>query len=244
MEDAKRIAIITGANRGIGLSIAKTLDAQGYRIAACIRSQSDALDHLIAQGNGRHKSFPMDLANPGAIQSGAREALSWAKHPTALINCGAMAMGSLFAMTRMADIEKIYQVNLFGPLQLAQYVTKKMMRAKSGSIVNIASTAGLLSDSGTLGYGGTKAALIHATRVMATELGPFGIRVNAIAPSVVETDMAYLMDDNARAKLDDRSALAGEIFPEDIANVAAFLASDASSKITGQVIRVDRGMPF
>lgn len=242
--DSEKTAIITGANRGIGLSIAHTLDAQGYRIAACVRSQSEALDHLIANGGGRHKSFQMDLANPDTIQLGAREALSWAKYPTALINCGAMATGSLFAMTRMADMNEIYQVNLFGPLQLAQYVTKKMMRAKSGSIVNIASTAGLLSDPGTLGYGGTKAALIHATRVMATELGPYGVRVNAIAPSVVETDMANLMDDNARSKLDDRSALVGKIFPDDIANAVAFLVSDASAKITGQVIRVDRGMPF
>lgn len=244
MVDAEKIAIITGANRGIGLSIAQKLDAQGYRIAACVRSQSDSLDHLIANGGGRHKIFNIDLANPDTIQAGARQALSWARHPTALINCAAIATGSLFAMTRMADMNEIYQVNLFGPLQLAQYVTKKMMRAKSGSILNIASTAGLLSDAGTLGYGGTKAALIHATRVMATELGPFGIRVNAIAPSVVETDMANLMDDNARARLDNRSALAGEIFPDDIANAAAFLVSDASAKISGQVIRVDRGMLF
>ena len=100
------------------------------------------------------------------------------------------------------------------------------------------------ADAGTLGYGGTKASLIHASRVMATELGAFGIRVNVIAPSVVETDMAGLMDEAARRKLDDRSALPGTIQAGDVADLVAFLVSPSSAKVTGQVLRIDRGMPF
>nr|WP_169618099.1 SDR family oxidoreductase [Ruegeria sp. PR1b] len=138
----------------------------------------------------------------------------------------------------------VFEVNLFGPLLFTQSVVKKMLRAKQGSVVNIASTAGLLADAGTLSYGGSKAALIHATKVMARELGSFGIRVNAIAPSVVETEMATQMDASARAALDARSALPGAIEPGDVADLAAFLISEQSARITGQVMRIDRGLPF
>ena len=104
------------------------------------------------------------------------------------------------------------------------------------------SVAGLLADAGTLAYGGSKAALIHATGVLATELGPFGIRVNAIAPAVVETDMASEMDPAARAALDARSALSGTVAASDVAELVAILVSDATAKMTGQVLRLDRGL--
>jgi 3-oxoacyl-[acyl-carrier protein] reductase len=121
-------------------------------------------------------------------------------------------------------------------------VAKKMMRAKAGAIVNIASTAGLRADAGTLSYGGSKAALIHATGVMASELGAFGIRVNAIAPAVVETGMAAGMDAAAKAALNERSALPGTVEAADVAKLVSFLISDASAKMTGQVLRLDRGL--
>jgi 3-oxoacyl-[acyl-carrier protein] reductase len=240
----KNFAIVTGANRGIGLAVSERLAADGYRVAACVRSGSEALDSLVAAGNGHHAVFTIDLADEESIKTAAREILGWADRPVALVNCAALALGGLFSMTRMQDLRDLYQINLFGPLLLAQYVTKKMLRTKAGSIVNIASTAGLLADAGTLGYGGTKASLIHASRVMATELGVFGIRVNVIAPSVVETDMADLMDEAARRKLDDRSALPGAIQAVDVANVVSFLVSPCSAKVSGQVLRIDRGMPF
>lgn len=236
--------IVTGANRGIGLAIAQHLAEAGHGVAACVRHRSDALDALVAGGGGRHAVFELDLADPAQVESCARAVLGWTGVPGGLVNCAAVATGALFQMTRIKDLQDLYQVNLFGPLLLSQYVAKKMLRAKAGAIVNIASTAGLLADSGTLGYGGSKAALIHATRVMAAELGAFGIRVNAIAPSVVETDMAGQMDDKARAALDARSALAGTIAPREVAELAAFLLSPQSGKITGQVLRIDRGMPF
>ena len=111
-------------------------------------------------------------------------------------------------------------------------------------IVNITSTAGLLADAGTLAYGGSKSALGHASRVLATELGPLGIRVNAVAPSAVVSGMADQMDETARARLSDREALAGETLPSDVAVIVSYLLSDSAAAISGQVIRVDRAMPF
>jgi 3-oxoacyl-[acyl-carrier protein] reductase len=244
MSETSKTVIVTGANRGIGIQIVRHLVAEGYRVAACVRSRSDTLDEIVATGKGLHSIFTIDMSDPTSIKDNARILLDWSGIPVGLVNCAGLAKGSLFSMTRMEDLQAVYQVNLFGPLLLSQYVAKKMLRAKSGSIVNIASTAGLLADSGTLAYGGSKASLMHASRVMATELGAFGIRVNAIAPSVVETDMASLMDEQARAKLDSRSALSGKIYPDDVADLVSFLLSSASSAITGQVIRIDRGMPF
>jgi 3-oxoacyl-[acyl-carrier protein] reductase len=145
-------------------------------------------------------------------------------------------------MTPVEDVRRVFEVNYFNQILFTQYVAKKMVRAKAGAIVNIASVAGLLADAGTLAYGGSKAALIHATRVLATELGPFGIRVNAIAPAVVETDMASEMDPAARAALDARSALNGTVAASDVAELVAILVSDATAKMTGQVLRLDRGL--
>jgi 3-oxoacyl-[acyl-carrier protein] reductase len=244
VNENQKTVIVTGANRGIGLEIVRQLVEDGYRVGACVRNSSSALEDIVATGTGDHAVFKMDMSDEASIKNGAHDLLKWSDIPAGLVNCAGLATGSLFSMTRMSDLQTLYQVNLFGPLLLTQYVAKKMLRAKSGSIVNIASTAGLLADAGTLAYGGSKASLIHASRVMATELGAFGIRVNAIAPSVVETEMAALMDDSARAKLDDRSALGGQIMPQDVGALVGFLLSPASSKITGQVIRVDRGMPF
>ena len=119
-----------------------------------------------------------------------------------------------------------------------------MLRNKRGVIINMASTAGLLADKGTMAYGCSKAALIHGTKIMASELGEFGIRVNCIAPSVTETDMAKLMDVKSIKLLDERSVLVGRIKPSEISELILFLISDSAKNITGQVIRIDQGMPF
>ena len=117
-----------------------------------------------------------------------------------------------------------------------------MIKSKMGSIVNVASTAGLLSDPGTLAYGGSKAALVHSTKVMAKELGNFNIRVNAIAPSVVDVGMSSEMDENSIRALDERSAISGIVSSADVVHLIQFLLSLSSAKITGQVLRLDRGL--
>jgi 3-oxoacyl-[acyl-carrier protein] reductase len=235
--------VVTGASGDIGLGIIERLVRDGFRVAACCRNRPDRVTSTF---NGQQNVVPydLDLRDETSIRECAGTIIKDSSTIAGLVNCAGLATGGLFAMTRMKDMRDLFEVNLFGPLLFCQYITKKMMRQKSGSIVNITSTAGILADPGTLAYGGSKAALGHASRVMASELGPMGIRVNAVAPSVVASDMANRMDEAARVKVTDREALAGATTPADIADTVSYLLSDRAAAISGQIIRVDRAMPF
>jgi 3-oxoacyl-[acyl-carrier protein] reductase len=159
-----------------------------------------------------------------------------------LVNNAGTASGGLFQMTPISEIRRVLEVNFFGQILLTQGLSRLMTRHRAGSIINIASTAADIADSGTLAYGASKAALARAARSLATELGTFGVRVNAISPGVTRTDMFDQMAPEARERLINSSALKRAAEPADIANVALFLASELSSFVTGQVLRVDGGM--
>lgn len=235
--------VVTGASGDIGLAIVERLVADGFHIAACCRSKADRIGVAFTDAS-QVTVHELDLRDAESIKACALAIIKESQYIAGLVNSAGLAQGSLAAMTRISEMRDAFEVNLFGPLQFTQYIAKKMTRQKSGAIVNITSTAGILADSGTLAYGGSKAALAHASRVMATEFGPLGIRVNAVAPSAVASSMADQMDEVARARLSDREALAGETLPSDVANMVAYLLSDSASAVSGQVIRVDRAMPF
>jgi 3-oxoacyl-[acyl-carrier protein] reductase len=235
------VAIVTGSSRGIGLSVATRLAEDGYDVAACSRSCPEPLSALLARDPGV-RFFPLDLADAETVKACAQALHREYAHIDVLVNAAGVFAAGLFAMTKLEDMKRVFDVNYFHQILFTHYVAKKMVRAKAGAIVNIASVAGLRADAGTLSYGGSKAALVHATGVMASELGAFGIRVNAIAPAFVETDMAAETDAAVRATIDERSALRGTVEAADVANLVSFLISDAAAKMTGQVLRLDRGL--
>ena len=239
----RQTIVVTGASGDIGLAIVKKLIADGFHVAACCRSKPDRISAAFTDDT-RGTIHDLDLRDADSIKSCASAIIMETDFIVGLVNIAGVAQGSLASMTRISDMRDVFEVNLFGPLQFTQYIAKKMTRQKSGAIVNITSTAGILADSGTLAYGGSKAALAHASQVMATEFGPLGIRVNAVAPSAVASEMADQMDEAARARLSDREALVGDTLPLDVANMVAYLLSGSASAVSGQVIRVDRAMPF
>ena len=239
--NSENIVVVTGASGDIGLSIIERLIKDEVPVVACCYANPDRISRAFGVAV---KLQELDLRDETSIKNCATTIVKSATSIAGLVNCAGIATGGLFSMTRMTDLRDVFDVNYFGPLLFTQYVTKKMVRQKSGSIVNLTSTAGLLADAGTLAYGSSKASLGHASRVLATELGPHGIRVNAVAPSAVASGMANQMDDVARAKLTDREALAGETLPSDVAEMVSFLLSDRAYAISGQIIRIDRGMPF
>lgn len=241
-----KVAVVTGASRGIGLAIAKAFAANGASVIACMRTPNDGALEQIRQVAGSHDAVQMvalDLANETAIKQAIKDIVSIHKRIDVLVNNAGIASGGLFQMTAMTELRRLFEVNFFGQILLSQGLARLMMRnASGGSIINISSTAALIPDSGTLGYGASKAALSRATESMATELGGAGIRVNAIAPGVTRTDMFDQMAVDARERLIAASALKRVAEPQDIANAALFLASDLSAFVTGQVLRVDGGL--
>lgn len=241
-----KTAVITGANRGIGRTILENFAANGCNTFACLRALSPEVVEDFEALQGRYgvtiTPVQIDLAYEESVKSAARNIIGQAETIDIIVNNAGIASGGLFQMTSVAELRKVFEVNVFAQLLFTQSLARKMTRQKSGSIINIASTAALIADPGTLVYGSSKAALVRATESMATEFGAFNIRVNAIAPGVTRTDMFDQMAEAARDSLINRSALKRHAEPQDIANTALFLASDLSSFITGQTIRVDGGI--
>ncbi len=241
-----KTAIITGCNRGIGKAALETFAENGADIFACVRKESDGFSDVtasLAEKTGVSISpVYFDLTESEQVKAGVKTIISSKKRIDILVNNAGVASGSLFQMTSLKDLKQVFEINFFSQILFTQGVSRYMSRFKTGSIINIASTAGLIGDAGMTSYGSSKAALIFATKTMATELGEKNIRVNAIAPSITKTDMFDQMEEKARSKLIDASALKRPAEAVEVANVALFLASDLSSYVTGQVLRVDGGL--
>lgn len=241
-----KTAIITGCNRGIGKAVLETFAENGADIFACVRKESAGFTSEcveLAEKTGI-TIIPVyfDFIETEQIKAGIKTILSYKKRIDILLNNAGVASGAFFQMTSIPDMKQIFEINFFSQLLFTQGISRYMSRYKTGTIINIASTSGLIGDVGMVSYGSSKASLMFATKTMATELGVMNIRVNAIAPSITKTDMLDQMEEKARNKLIESSALKRPAEAIEIANVALFLASDLSSFMTGQVLRVDGGL--
>ena len=241
-----KTAVITGSNRGIGKAVLETFAENGADIFACARKESDEFSNVterLSEKTGVSITpVYFDLPESERVKSGIKSILSSKKQIDILVNNAGVASGSFFQMTSLKDLKQVFEINFFSQILFTQGISRYMTRFKTGSIINIASTAGLIGDAGMTSYGSSKAALMFATKTMATELGEMNIRVNAIAPSITKTDMFDQMEEKARSKLINASALKRPAEAVEVANVALFLASDLSSYVTGQVLRVDGGL--
>jgi 3-oxoacyl-[acyl-carrier protein] reductase len=242
----EKTAVITGCNRGIGKAVLETFAENGADIFACVRKESDEFSNVAARLSEKTgvSITPVffDFTESEQVKAGIKAILSSKKQIDIMVNNAGVASGSFFQMTSPKDLKQVFEINFFSQILFTQGISRYMTRFKTGSIINIASTAGLIGDAGMTSYGSSKAALIFATKTMATELGEKNIRVNAIAPSITKTDMFDQMEEKARSKLIDASALKRPAEAVEVANVALFLASDLSSYVTGQVLRVDGGL--
>jgi len=237
---AEKVAVVTGANRGIGRQIAESFSAQGAKVFACCRGSDPSVDDWAA---GRGISLiSLDLADDGSIRNAVKEIRAGSAGVDILVNNAGIAHGALFQMTSIADLRQVFEVNFFGQIAFSQSMARLMAKRGGGSIINLSSSAVERADAGTFAYGASKAAFERATLSMARELGAQEIRVNAIAPGVTQTDMLDQMDPAARQTLIDASALKRPATPQNIADVALFLASDLSAHVTGQIIHIDGGL--
>jgi 3-oxoacyl-[acyl-carrier protein] reductase len=234
-----KTAVITGCNRGIGKAILEGYAANGASIFACVRKESAAFSKLIEQLSGKYSvritPLYVDSCNIHEIKDAVKQIKDSKQQIDVLVNNAGIGYNALFHMSALDKVKEVFDVNFIAPFIFTQYLTKLMVRQRSGIIINISSTSGIDANEGQSVYGASKAALIHLTNVIASELKAVGIRANSIAPGLTDTDMLSCLPKEIRA---DRNGIAK---PSEIADVAVFLASELSAHISGQVIRVDGG---
>lgn len=237
--------ILTGAKRGIGRIILEVFARNGAYIWACGRNLDEDFETDIKKLADENQIWiePVyfDLSDEESIKNGVQKIIKEKKQIDVLVNNAGIAFGALSTMTPLSKLKDIFQINYFAQIQIMQMVLRVMIKQKSGCIVNMASIGGIETAPGYLAYGSSKAALIYATKSVSHEVGRYGIRVNAIAPGLVETDMGAYKSQEEIDKILNRSSLHRKADPNEIANCALFLASDQSSFITGQALIVDGG---
>ena len=240
-----KTAIITGSNRGIGKEIVRTFADAGYDIYACARKQDDSFESFLNElstGSGVDiKPAYFDLNSEEEIKQGMKTIFADKKKIDVLINNAGIAYGGLFTMTSIDKLKEVYQVNVFAQVQIMQLVSRVMMRQKSGCIINMCSVGGIETSPGYLAYGSSKASLIWITKSVSKELGKYNIRVNGIAPGLVDTEMGNYKSEEEIEKVMNRMSIQRMGKPEEIAKAALYIASDDAAYMTGHIMVLDGG---
>ena len=242
--DGKNV-IITGARRGIGRAMVSEFAKNGANIWACVRTKDiefeEDMKKLSQQNNVRIRPFFFDIKDEEATKSVIKEIQYEKQSVDVLINNAGIPYGGTLLMTPESKLRDVFEVNFFGQIRMMQLISRMMIRQKSGCIINVASVGGIEAGPGYLAYGSSKAALIYATKSVSHELGEYGIRVNALAPGLTDTQMGDYKVESETEKVLSRSSLHRMAQPDEIAMAAVFLASDDASFITGHVLVADGG---
>ncbi|HUJ26359.1 MAG TPA: SDR family NAD(P)-dependent oxidoreductase [Myxococcales bacterium] len=237
--------IVTGGSRGLGLAIARALQAAGHRVIAIARKSTDELAASIDQcervraGSLRFVAF--DLADVDAIPKLVRDLRSEFGPAYGLVNNAAASLDGALALMPDDEIERLVRLNTLSPMILTKYVVRSMMAHGGGRVVNIASVIGFTGFSGLAVYGATKASLLGFTRSLAREVGQVGVNVNAVAPGFVATEMTGRLSEAQRQQIIRRSALRRLTDAADVAAAVEYLLSERAKSVTGTVLTVDAG---
>jgi 3-oxoacyl-[acyl-carrier protein] reductase len=239
-----KVAIITGGARGIGARIAERFAEEGASVVIVDIDQALAEERAkaIGQGGGEAAAYVVDVSNTDAVKNLVAEVVKRFGRVDILVNnAGITRDGLLLTMTER-DWDAVIAVNLKSVFNFIKAIARPMIKQKSGTIINISSVVGLFGNAGQFNYASSKAGVIGATKSAAKELASRNIRVNAIAPGYIQTAMTDKLDEKAKNALLERIPAKTLGQPGDVANAALFLASDWSSYVTGEVLRVDGGM--
>ncbi|MCW8131789.1 MAG: 3-oxoacyl-ACP reductase FabG [Planctomycetota bacterium] len=239
-----KVAVVTGGARGIGKAISKRLSDLGADVAILGRNveAAQAFAAELSAGGRRAKGYACDISDAKQVDAAIEEVVKdFGKIDVLVNNAGITQDGLLMRMSDEAW-SKVLETNLTGVFRAIRAVARPMLKARSGAIVNIGSVVGLIGNAGQANYCAAKAGLIGLTQSAAREFGPRGVRVNAVAPGLIETDMTANLSDDQKKGLTGNLPLGRAGKPEDVAGVVAFLAGDDAAYITGQVLAVDGGM--
>ena len=241
-----KTALITGCNRGIGKAMAEKFASEGANLICAIRKENPGFqaeaDAWAAKYGVKIGFVYFDLTDEDGIKAVFKDLTKEKRTIDILVNNAGVPAGGFLLMTSLAKVKEVMQVNFFSQILITQQVAKIMMKQKHGSIVNMSSVTAMDNQGGWTAYGSSKGAMISFTRTAARELASFGIRVNAVAPGLIDTQMGGEMDEKYQADMINRADLGRKGTPEEVANLVCFLASDESSYMTGQIIRIDGGM--
>jgi len=247
MHDFKgKVALVTGASRGIGRAIAVALARGGASVALNFAGNEaaalEALQLVTAAGAPRAKLYRFDVADPASCGKAVDEVVAEFGALNILVNNAGIAIDQLLMRLKDEDWKRQLDVNLTGAFNLTRAVSRPMMKARGGAIVNLSSVVGEMGNAGQVAYAASKAGLIGLTKSVARELASRNIRCNAVTPGFIETDMTSALPEAARTKLMESIPLARLGSAEDVANAVCFLASDQAAYVTGEVLKVNGGM--
>jgi 3-oxoacyl-[acyl-carrier protein] reductase len=237
-----KTVFITGGNRGIGLAISQKFATNGYNVAYTYNA-NPIEDELIHQGNDvKVVGYKLDIKDSIACGEVVDQIYNDFGSIEVLVNNAGITKDMLSLKMKLEDFSEVINTNLVGAFNVTQPVIKKMMRAKNGSIINLSSVVGITGNAGQVNYSASKAALIGMTKSYAKEYGRKNVRVNAIAPGFIATEMTDVLSDDIKAKVIENVALGRFGTANEVANTVFFLGSDESSFISGQTIVVDGAM--
>jgi 3-oxoacyl-[acyl-carrier protein] reductase len=241
-----KTALVTGASRGIGRAIAVTL-ARGHATVALNYAANDAaaqeaLSLCQQAGASGCRLLKFDVADPAACQKAVDQVVAELGGLHVLVNNAGIALDQLVMRLKDEDWRRQLEVNLTGAFNLVRAAARPMMKQKGGVVVNLTSVVGEMGNAGQAAYAATKAGLIGLTKSVARELASRNVRVNAVAPGYIDTDMTAALPEAAKKKMTELIPLARLGTAQDVADCVAWLASDEASYVTGQVIRVNGGM--
>lgn len=237
-----KTVLVTGATRGIGRCVAEACAKEGARVVVTGRNEELLDDVVLSLQGADHCKYLMDVTKDENVRSVFDDLMQKRILVDCVVNNAGIMQDATLQMASMDLYDRIYKVNVQGSISVAQKAIKHMLRKRAGSIVNLTSIIGTNGNAGQTIYGSSKAAIIGLTKSLSKELAPLGIRVNAVAPGFIDTDMTSGMDEKFHKKNVESIGMRRIGKPEDVAQVIVFLASDMSGYVTGQVIGVDGGM--
>jgi len=244
MELKDKVALVTGGAQGIGRTIGEELTRAGAHVVlgdVNLEGAQATADEINKNG-GSASAIKIDVSNAAEVQQVFDFILKDKKPVDIVVNNAGITRDGLMVRMKESDWDLVLNINLKGSFLCSQQAAKHMMKQKSGAIVNIASIVGVMGNFGQANYSASKAGVIGLTKTLAREVASRGIRVNAVAPGFIDTEMTRVLDESVRQKLIEQIPLARLGLPEDVARCVAFLVSDRSSYITGQVINLNGGM--
>ncbi len=241
----KKVAVVTGASRGIGRAIAITLARYGATVVVNYsgsKEKADEVTEQIKNAGGTAIPYQADVADFEAVQLMFAEVKKQFGKLDILVNNAGITRDNLILKMTEEEFDAVIDTNLKGVFNCLKQASRIMLKQKSGRIINISSVSGICGNAGQVNYSAAKAGVIGMTKSLAKELGSRGITVNAIAPGYINTDMTAVLKDELKEKITGLIPLKRLGEAEDIAETAAFLASDKAAYITGQTIQVDGGL--